>query len=131
MEATETGQMNTTSDCYRKYIQSDRWQAFASKRKAAVGNRCQLCNDEGALHAHHRTYARLGHEDDDDVTVLCERCHEKVHDILPVHGTAAPACKLELRLVALEVRFAKIANILGRLAETICEAAGREIRVKE
>lgn len=26
------------------------------------------------LHVHHHTYARLGHERDDDLAVLCPRC---------------------------------------------------------
>lgn len=41
--------------------------------------RCQVCDQPGnnrTLHAHHRTYERLGHELDSDITVLCDDCHK-------------------------------------------------------
>jgi len=31
---------------------------------------------------HHRSYARLGHEADHDLTPLCRRCHRRLHRIL-------------------------------------------------
>ena len=68
---------------YDEYIQSDSWIEFANAAKKRVKNRCQLCNvsaDVIKLHAHHRTYARLGHEDCADITVLCADCHAKHHD---------------------------------------------------
>jgi 5-methylcytosine-specific restriction endonuclease McrA len=32
-----------------------------------------------ALHVHHRTYARFGHERIEDLEVLCESCHNAEH----------------------------------------------------
>lgn len=64
---------------YHEYLMSPEWKEKAKKAKASVGYRCQVCNvegDDGSLHAHHRTYERLGHELDSDITVLCADCHE-------------------------------------------------------
>ena len=61
---------------YRKYLQTDEWKRRAEAAKACAGYRCQVCNGEGPLDAHHRTYERLGHELPEDITVLCHSCHE-------------------------------------------------------
>lgn len=68
---------------YYAYITSDEWRNKAEKAKARAGYRCQICNahqSDVMLHAHHRTYERLGNERPDDITVLCEECHGKFHD---------------------------------------------------
>lgn len=64
---------------YQDYLKSPEWQA---KRVAALRRahgQCQVCNSNKNLDVHHRTYARLGHEDDADLTVLCRTCHEIYH----------------------------------------------------
>lgn len=65
---------------YYTYIASPEWKSKAEAAKKRAGYRCQVCNrgpQEGArLDAHHRTYARLGHERPEDITVLCHNCHE-------------------------------------------------------
>lgn len=64
---------------YHEYINSPEWKERARKAKAISGYRCQVCNvqgDDHSLHAHHRTYDRLGKELDSDITVLCYKCHE-------------------------------------------------------
>jgi 5-methylcytosine-specific restriction endonuclease McrA len=62
---------------YYEYIASPAWRAKADAAKKAAGYRCQVCNRDGVkLDAHHRTYARLGHERPEDITVLCRDCHE-------------------------------------------------------
>ena len=37
---------------------------------------CRLCGADADLEVHHRTYARWGQEQLDDVTVLCRGCHD-------------------------------------------------------
>ena len=77
------------SEEYNAYIVSAEWRARADAAKQRAGWRCQLCNagDEKywptPVYAHHRTYQRLGKEDDMDITVLWGPCHEKHHGILP------------------------------------------------
>jgi 5-methylcytosine-specific restriction endonuclease McrA len=63
---------------YQAYILSDAWRAKADAAKKRAGYRCMLCNshrDEVQLECHHRTYERLGHEEPEDLTVLCADCH--------------------------------------------------------
>lgn len=69
---------------YKEYIASDEWKEKSRQAKERSGYRCQLCNRKGTystLHTHHRTYERLGLEFDDDLIVLCNKCHKKHHDI--------------------------------------------------
>jgi hypothetical protein len=64
---------------YNEYIISPTWKARARAAKIRADYRCQVCNRQGdnySLHAHHRTYERLGHELDSDITVLCDDCHK-------------------------------------------------------
>lgn len=68
---------------YQEYLQTDHWK---NTRKAAMqraGFKCQLCNSTDKLQTHHRTYERKGCEIPSDLIVLCNKCHEKFHDILP------------------------------------------------
>jgi len=65
---------------YQEYLQSDHWKELSVKAKQWAGNRCQLCNKDGELHTHHRTYGRLGQELAGDLIVLCANCHAKFHD---------------------------------------------------
>lgn len=65
---------------YHEYIKSPQWAVIARQAKKRAGFRCQLCDATGTLHAHHRTYERLGDESDADITVLCADCHGRFHD---------------------------------------------------
>jgi 5-methylcytosine-specific restriction endonuclease McrA len=68
---------------YSDYLTTHHWKEVARVTKDRAGHRCQLCNSERNLEAHHRTYERLGREDEGDVTVLCNTCHSKFHDKIP------------------------------------------------
>lgn len=62
---------------YNRYLRSPEWR---EKRKIALANaknRCQLCNRSKNLEVHHRTYERFEHELPEDLTVLCQECHQK------------------------------------------------------
>jgi hypothetical protein len=68
---------------YKVYLQSPEWVARAEDAKRRAGQRCQGCNasrDDVTLDAHHRTYERIGHECPTDLTVLCRRCHQAIHE---------------------------------------------------
>jgi len=65
---------------YEDYLQTDEWK---EKREQALDRdsyRCRLCNTDKNLHVHHRTYQRRGNEDLDDLTTLCNECHEAFHE---------------------------------------------------
>jgi hypothetical protein len=64
---------------YEQYLKTPAW---ANKREQALerdGHRCRVCNTSEHLHVHHRTYTRRGNEDLNDLTTLCETCHESFH----------------------------------------------------
>lgn len=64
---------------YSEYLESEHWKEKRAKARERANGRCQICNGDGELHTHHRTYERIGHERDDDLIVLCKRCHELFH----------------------------------------------------
>jgi predicted HNH restriction endonuclease len=60
---------------YTQYLRSVGW---AMKRAACLkraGYRCQACNGDRRLEAHHRTYERFGDEAPGDLICLCHWCH--------------------------------------------------------
>lgn len=66
---------------YADYIKSPAW---AQRRKAYFWRhprRCAACGTGQHIDLHHHTYARLGHEHDNDLVPLCRRDHDLVHDI--------------------------------------------------
>jgi len=64
---------------YDDYLTSKHWYEVRDRALDRAGHRCQMCNSADRLHVHHRTYERLGREDDADVIVLCHRCHQLFH----------------------------------------------------
>lgn len=69
------------STSYDEYLKTDYWKAVAQEVKKRAGWRCQLCNSQHDLMAHHRTYEHRGNEMEhlSDLTCLCRRCHEIFH----------------------------------------------------
>lgn len=64
---------------YQDYLQTEHWQQTRRGALRRAGYSCQVCSEKAKLHVHHRTYARLGHELDTDLIVLCAECHELFH----------------------------------------------------
>lgn len=73
---------------YGEYIQSNAWRTNAARLREFEAARfaCRLCPaaaaDGATLESHHRTYDRLGHETDGDLTALCSECHRGVTSFL-------------------------------------------------
>jgi hypothetical protein len=65
---------------YQTYLQSEAWKIRRKWKLEQAGHRCQVCNGDGELHVHHRTYDRIGDERENDLTVLCANCHARFHD---------------------------------------------------
>lgn len=69
---------------YREYLASEGWQRRRKQflHEHSDCNRCDLPRwlaiivYDQDLHIHHKTYARVGGELDDDLEPLCRRCHE-------------------------------------------------------
>ena len=63
------------SDFYLTYIESEAWRKRKREVIAARGRACERCGERKGLQLHHLTYERLGAEWDEDLVLLCERCH--------------------------------------------------------
>lgn len=66
---------------YHAYLKSPEWRDRVSKKMKQARGRCLLCNADGPLSVHHRTYDHIFKEPLIDLIVLCKGCHEKYHDI--------------------------------------------------
>jgi hypothetical protein len=71
---------------YSEYLESPAWRARRDAAIARAEGRCQLCNSSRRLNVHHRTYERVDNERDGDLTVLCQKCHERFHGIADGRG---------------------------------------------
>lgn len=65
-------------DEYTRYLASAAWARKREAKLHAVGYRCQRCGvsrHTRPLNVHHLNYDRLGHENMDDLEVVCVQCH--------------------------------------------------------
>lgn len=67
-----------TKEEYEDYRESPHWQA-TSRRIRQFRRVCEKCLFPYELNVHHKTYATLGRERDDDLIVLCRSCHSREH----------------------------------------------------
>jgi HNH endonuclease len=70
---------------YREYIASKEWRTRRSEFLKICGRYCKRCwiprwlavvAYDQDLHVHHKSYAHVGAELDEDLESLCRRCHE-------------------------------------------------------
>lgn len=66
---------------YQEYLNSDHWKQIRLKALKRAGYKCQLCASNKELNVHHNTYKNKGHENLNDLVVLCRDCHKKFHNI--------------------------------------------------
>lgn len=71
---------------YKMYIKSEPWKIIREMCLIRAGFMCEKCGKIGkqmggnsTLHVHHKTYARFGCEDMDDLIVVCKNCHSNIH----------------------------------------------------
>ena len=57
-------------DSYQEYIKSKEWFEFRASVIKARGRRCEICHKQDQVVLHHRTYARLGFEEQKDLILL-------------------------------------------------------------
>ena len=72
---------------YQEYLKTHWWKELRSHALWHFDYRCQLCGREKAeceLHVHHIRRDNLGSEKPWEVTVLCDRCHQAVEEMLIV-----------------------------------------------
>ena len=66
---------------YREYIKSKEWK---KKRRAFIelhGRKCAACDSKNKLRVHHMSYRHLGNERENELIILCARCHEEYHEL--------------------------------------------------
>lgn len=61
---------------YQRYLASREWSLLREQVRERSGNRCEHCFVVPQQAVHHLTYARLGHEELDDLMAVCNECHE-------------------------------------------------------
>jgi 5-methylcytosine-specific restriction endonuclease McrA len=66
---------------YKRYLQTQHWQDIRRYALKYAKSRCQVCNGNGLVDVHHRTYENRGEERFSDVIVLCRRCHDLFHQV--------------------------------------------------
>lgn len=64
---------------YREYLKSVHWMETKAAAKRRAGYKCQLCGNKKYLQVHHNNYNNIGHEESQDLIVLCKYCHSKYH----------------------------------------------------
>ena len=66
---------------YSEYLKSPEWRRKADRCKELAGYRCEDCGaTDRPLHAHHKTYKRVGRERYTDLECLCDKCHGARHN---------------------------------------------------
>ena len=85
---------------YKRYIASNAWRARRLRFIATTKGRCP-CGARDNLHVHHATYERMGSERDEDLRLVCERCHSEIHAIhSKIGGDLASATDRVLALIS-------------------------------
>lgn len=65
---------------YKKYLQSKDWRDLRGGLLQKRGFNCEICTSKKNLQLHHLTYERIGFENENDLMILCEKCHFKAHN---------------------------------------------------
>jgi hypothetical protein len=71
----------TRKEEYHEYLKSPEWKAFRKRVFEHYGKKCAECKRTKHLHIHHKTYENVFNEKLEDVIVLCEIHHAKIHGI--------------------------------------------------
>jgi phage terminase large subunit GpA-like protein len=67
---------------YHEYLQSPEWKEFRNKAFEHYGKKCAHCKRTKRLQIHHVTYANIFNEKLEDVMVLCDLHHKKIHGLI-------------------------------------------------
>ena len=65
----------------QEYLASPQWKALKQQRLIVANHKCENCSSTHRLELHHVTYARLRNEHINDVLILCNLCHNKLHKL--------------------------------------------------
>jgi len=69
---------------YQAYLKTEHWKQTTESAKRRAGYKCALCgkgkDSVKWLATHHNTYDNRGRELPEDLVVLCNECHDMVHN---------------------------------------------------
>lgn len=66
---------------YGRYLASPEWKELRAKARERAGNKCEFCGGSPD-HVHHVKYPKRYKDDHlDNLVVVCETCHSKLHGI--------------------------------------------------
>jgi hypothetical protein len=71
---------------YNLYEKSQLWYGKRKEVIALRGNKCQLCTIRLIEEIHHWTYKNFCHETPEDLWGLCNKCHDRIHEIRPTRS---------------------------------------------
>ena len=72
--------MHYANENYKRFIRSNEWQKIRERIIHDRRYKCEKCGFDKKLHVHHVTYIRFGgNELDEDLKLLCKKCHKKIH----------------------------------------------------
>ena len=66
-------------DDYAQYLKGERWLLVKIGALIRANFQCQSCGSQKHPEVHHKTYIRCGEELPEDLAVLCDRCHGRIH----------------------------------------------------
>ena len=66
-------------DRYDKHLASKEWQDLRKRIFFRCQGICEGCRKNPAVHVHHLTYKRMGHEMLFDLVGVCRDCHQGIH----------------------------------------------------
>ena len=64
---------------YQKHLDSRQWMETRKRVLLRCQGICEGCRKSPAVHVHHLTYARMGHEMLFDLVGVCLDCHQSIH----------------------------------------------------
>jgi hypothetical protein len=70
---------------YNEYLLSPEWRELKRMVRARCLNVCEVCGIASVEATHHLTYERFGRERLSDLLGVCDKCHEKIHNIKNDH----------------------------------------------
>ena len=113
-------------DTYFPYMRSPDWRRLVADYYRRHPRRCAACRSSFDVDLHHKTYARLEAERDDDLAPLCSTCHSMVHSIHQISaGDLAQVTELWIQ------SFPNQPSTRGRLRATLRGVSTRPPALKQ
>lgn len=96
--------MSLNKKLYISYINSPSWKKIKD-RILIERNICECCGEKNNIQVHHKTYKNITEELDEDLLVVCENCHNKIHTLASwKHSTSQEDINEWLKLLNIQIK---------------------------